>query len=104
MQSPKKIAVAGATGRVGHHAAEVLTARGHQVVPISRSQGVDVITGEGLAAALTGVECIIDAPGCALSWSRPAPSARSWPTWPPHPDPSPQDRHSPRWQARARKA
>jgi uncharacterized protein YbjT (DUF2867 family) len=61
MQSPKKIAVAGATGRVGHHAADVLTARGHQVVPISRSQGVDVITGEGLAAALAGVECIIDA-------------------------------------------
>ena len=51
MPSAKKIAVAGATGRVGHHAVDVLQARGHAVVPMSRSQGVDVITGDGLAAA-----------------------------------------------------
>lgn len=61
MQAPKKIAVAGATGRVGRHAVDVLAARGHNVVPMSRASGVDVITGEGLAAALTGVECVIDA-------------------------------------------
>jgi uncharacterized protein YbjT (DUF2867 family) len=60
MQSPKKFAVAGATGRVGHHVVDVLTARGYDVVPMSRSQGVDVITGSGLAAALAGVECVID--------------------------------------------
>jgi uncharacterized protein YbjT (DUF2867 family) len=61
MQAGKKIAVAGATGRVGHHVVEVLTAGGHDIVAMSRSSGVDVITGEGLAAALAGVECIIDA-------------------------------------------
>lgn len=61
MPSAKKIAVAGATGRVGHHVTDVLTECGHDVVPMSRSQGVDVITGSGLAAALTGVECVIDA-------------------------------------------
>ena len=61
MPAAKKIAVAGATGRVGHHVADVLTERGHDVVPMSRSQGVDVITGDGLTAALTGVECVIDA-------------------------------------------
>ena len=61
MPSAKKIAVAGATGRVGHHVIDVLTERGHDVMPVSRSQGVDVITGDGLAAALTGVECVIDA-------------------------------------------
>lgn len=55
------IAVAGATGRLGKHLVEVLEERGHGVVPISRSHGVDVITGAGLAEALTGVECIIDA-------------------------------------------
>ncbi len=55
------IAVAGATGRVGRHIVEVLEGRGHDVVPISRSHGVDVITGDGLAAALAGVECVIDA-------------------------------------------
>ena len=60
MQSPKKIAVAGATGRVGHHVVDVLKAAGHDVVPMSRSLGVDVITGGGLAAALAGVECVID--------------------------------------------
>ena len=61
MPSARKIAVAGATGTVGQHAAGVLAERGHQVVPMSRSQGVDVITGDGLAAALAGVDCVIDA-------------------------------------------
>jgi uncharacterized protein YbjT (DUF2867 family) len=60
MQTGSKIAVAGATGRVGHHVVDVLEAGGHDVVAISRSQGVDVITGEGLAEALEGVECIVD--------------------------------------------
>ncbi len=56
-----KIAVAGATGRAGRHLVDVLTERGHDVVPISRSHDVDVITGEGLAAALEGVDVIVDA-------------------------------------------
>jgi uncharacterized protein YbjT (DUF2867 family) len=56
-----KIAVAGATGRLGTHVVDVLRERGHEAVPISRSNGVDVITGEGLADALTGVEGIVDA-------------------------------------------
>lgn len=55
-----RVAVAGATGRVGRHVVDVLTERGHDVVPMSRSTGVDVVTGEGLAQALTGVECLID--------------------------------------------
>jgi len=56
-----KIAVAGATGRLGRHVAEVLTERGHQVVAISRATGVDIITGSGLAAALDGAEVVVDA-------------------------------------------
>jgi len=60
MSAANKIAVAGATGRVGHHVVDLLTERGHDVVRISRSHGVDVITGEGLADALAGVECIVD--------------------------------------------
>jgi uncharacterized protein YbjT (DUF2867 family) len=59
--SAKKIAVTGATGRVGHHIVGVLTERGHDVVPMSRTHGIDVITGEGLEAALAGVESIVDA-------------------------------------------
>lgn len=61
MASEKKVAVAGATGRLGPPTVEILRARGHEVVPISRSAGVDVISGEGLAAALEGVDLIIDA-------------------------------------------
>jgi uncharacterized protein YbjT (DUF2867 family) len=61
MQPQPKIAVAGATGRVGRHVVAVLTERGYDIMPMSRSQGVDVITGIGLVAALTGVECVIDA-------------------------------------------
>ena len=60
MQARGKIAVVGATGRVGRHAVDLLEEQGHQVVPISRSVGVDVITGEGLADALEGVETVID--------------------------------------------
>jgi uncharacterized protein YbjT (DUF2867 family) len=56
-----KIAVAGATGRVGRHVVDILEARGHEVVRMARSTGVDVITGAGLADALEAVECVIDA-------------------------------------------
>ena len=55
-----KIAVAGATGRVGHHLVDVLEGRGHDVVAISRSGGVDVITSDGLAEAMSGVQSVID--------------------------------------------
>jgi uncharacterized protein YbjT (DUF2867 family) len=60
MARPMRIAVAGATGRVGRHVAEVLGAAGHEVVAMSRGSGVDLVSGEGLAAALAGVEAIID--------------------------------------------
>jgi uncharacterized protein YbjT (DUF2867 family) len=56
----KRIAVVGASGRAGHHLVDVLTERGHEVVPVSRTHGVDVITGEGLAEALAGVDAIVD--------------------------------------------
>jgi dTDP-4-dehydrorhamnose reductase len=55
-----KIAVAGATGRLGRHVVEVLGAEGHEVVPIARSAGVDVITADGLADALKDADAIID--------------------------------------------
>jgi uncharacterized protein YbjT (DUF2867 family) len=64
MQRRRKIAVAGATGRVGRHTVDVLEAAGHEVVRMSRSTGVDVVTGEGLSDALAGVDCIVD----AASW------------------------------------
>jgi uncharacterized protein YbjT (DUF2867 family) len=60
MQARTKIAVAGATGRVGRHVVDLLAAGGQDVVAISRSRGVDVVTGDGLAEALAGVECVVD--------------------------------------------
>jgi uncharacterized protein YbjT (DUF2867 family) len=66
MAESKKIAVAGATGRVGRHTVDVLEEAGHEVVPMSRSTGVDVVTGEGLSEALAGVDYIVD----AASWPK----------------------------------
>jgi hypothetical protein len=60
MATPSKIAVAGATGRAGHHLVDLLEGAGHDVVAISRSHGVDVITGEGLEDAVVGVDTIVD--------------------------------------------
>jgi uncharacterized protein YbjT (DUF2867 family) len=55
-----RIAVAGATGRLGRNVVDALAERGFDVVPISRTHGVDVITGDGLDAALAGVDVIVD--------------------------------------------
>ncbi len=78
MPASMKIAVAGATGRVGSRVVELLEASGHDVVPMSRSTGVDVVTGEGLAEALTGAECVIDAASATASGrQRRAPKAAS---------------------------
>ena len=60
MNARQKIAVTGATGRVGSHLVERLEGSGHEVVPISRSNGVDLITGEGLEEALAGVDTVVD--------------------------------------------
>jgi uncharacterized protein YbjT (DUF2867 family) len=50
-----RIAIVGATSRVGRHVVDLLQARGHDVVPISRATGVDVITGDGFAEALDSI-------------------------------------------------
>jgi uncharacterized protein YbjT (DUF2867 family) len=55
-----RIAVAGATGRIGHLTIAALEAAGHQTVPISRGSGVDAYTGDGLADALAGADALID--------------------------------------------
>jgi uncharacterized protein YbjT (DUF2867 family) len=72
MRQRRKIAVAGATGRVGRHTVEVLEEAGHDVVPMSRSTGVDVVTGEGLSDALVGVESIVDAASWPTNEQEPA--------------------------------
>ena len=55
-----RIAVVGGTGRVGKPVVEAVRARGHEPVVLSRSTGVDVTTGAGLAGALDGTPVVID--------------------------------------------
>jgi uncharacterized protein YbjT (DUF2867 family) len=60
MEQSKRIAVIGATGRLGSHVVDVIGERGHQAVPASPSSGVDVVTGDGLAEALERADTVID--------------------------------------------
>lgn len=55
-----RIAVAGATGRIGRLTTAALEAAGHQAVPLSRRAGVDAYTGSGLADAMAGADAVID--------------------------------------------
>lgn len=58
-----RIAVAGGTGQAGAQAVAGARARGHKVVILARSVSVDLVTGSGVAAALDGVDAVIDASG-----------------------------------------
>ncbi|MGR6319369.1 SDR family oxidoreductase [Micromonospora soli] len=55
-----RVAVVGATGRIGSLTVAALQRDGHDVVPISRTHGVDVVAGTGLDEALAGVDAVID--------------------------------------------
>jgi uncharacterized protein YbjT (DUF2867 family) len=55
-----RVAVAGGTGLTGRHVVESLTRAGHDPVVLSRSTGVDLVTGAGLATALAGADAVID--------------------------------------------
>ena len=56
-----KLAVAGGTGLVGAMVVEEVRRTGATPVVVARSRGIDLTTGAGLAAALDGVEAVIDA-------------------------------------------
>jgi uncharacterized protein YbjT (DUF2867 family) len=62
-----RVAVVGATGRIGRLTVNALGRGGHETVGISRSLGVDAYTGDGLEKALTGVEAVIDASSTAAT-------------------------------------
>lgn len=55
-----KIVVVGAAGLIGSKTVERLRKKGHEVVPASRSSGVNTVTGEGLAEALKGADVLLD--------------------------------------------
>src|SRR3954451_9457992 len=55
-----KIVVIGGSGRVGSNVVRRLIGQGHDAVPASPATGVDTITGEGLADALSGADVVVD--------------------------------------------
>ena len=55
-----KIAVMGGTGLIGSQVVKVLNASGHEAVPHSPSTGVDLLSGQGLPAALKGADVVVD--------------------------------------------
>jgi uncharacterized protein YbjT (DUF2867 family) len=65
-----KIAVAGGTGVAGRWTVEALRAGGHEASVIARSTGIDLVTGDGLEAALAGVDAVIDATNIASQGKR----------------------------------
>jgi len=67
-----RIAVVGATGLVGRHVVKYLRDGGIDTVEVSRKNGVDVTTGEGLDAALEGVERIVDVTNAGTTEETPA--------------------------------
>jgi uncharacterized protein YbjT (DUF2867 family) len=55
-----KIVIIGGTGLIGSKLVTRLRAQGHLAVPASPDTGVNTLTGEGLAQALTGAAVVID--------------------------------------------
>lgn len=55
-----KIVIIGGSGLIGKKLAALLARDGHEVVAASPSTGVNSVTGEGLAQALTGAEVVVD--------------------------------------------
>src|SRR6187402_1649100 len=55
-----KIVVIGGSGLIGTKVVNLLRERGHEVIAASPKSGVNAVTGEGLADALSGAQVVID--------------------------------------------
>lgn len=55
-----RITLFGASGQIGSKVSELLRSEGHDVVAASRTNGVDVLTGEGVAEALQDAHVLVD--------------------------------------------
>jgi uncharacterized protein YbjT (DUF2867 family) len=55
-----KIVVIGGSGRIGSKLVRLLCQRGEEAVAASPTTGVNVLTGQGLAAALAGAQVVVD--------------------------------------------
>jgi uncharacterized protein YbjT (DUF2867 family) len=59
-RSKMKIVVIGGSGLIGRTVVDKLRGRGHEVVAASPRSGVNTLTGEGLAPALTNAQVVVD--------------------------------------------
>jgi uncharacterized protein YbjT (DUF2867 family) len=55
-----KVVVIGGTGRIGSRLVQKLRSKSHEAVAAAPSSGVNTLTGEGLAQALTGAQVVVD--------------------------------------------
>jgi uncharacterized protein YbjT (DUF2867 family) len=55
-----KIVVIGGSGLIGSKLVDLLRGKGHEVVAASPNTGVNTLTGEGLAEALSGAKVVVD--------------------------------------------
>src|SRR5437763_11459919 len=62
-----KIVVIGGTGLIGTKVVKNLREKGHEAVAASPSEGINSVTGEGLAEALVGAQVVVDVAN-APSW------------------------------------
>jgi uncharacterized protein YbjT (DUF2867 family) len=60
MSKNLKIVVIGGSGLIGKQVVALLKQQGHEAVAASPSKGVNAVTGEGLAAALSGAQVVLD--------------------------------------------
>jgi uncharacterized protein YbjT (DUF2867 family) len=61
-----RIAIAGATGRIGSQLAALAREEGHEVVAIARETGFDLLAPDGLADALAGIDTVVDVTAAPL--------------------------------------
>lgn len=55
-----KVVVIGGTGLIGSKVVDKLSEHGHEVIAAAPNTGVNTLTGEGLAEALTGAQVVVD--------------------------------------------
>jgi len=55
-----QLAVIGGTGLIGSQVVRILNASGHEAVPQSPSTGLDLLSGQGLAEALSGADVVVN--------------------------------------------
>ena len=67
-----RIAVAGGTGTIGRLVVDAARSRGDDPRVLARSQGVDVVAGSGLSAALDGADVVVDVLNAPTTQAEPA--------------------------------